>query len=103
MGVDVTTAMGKSNLQTIFAQACRDIRQKDPEFDRLYYQVERENTPHTLGTGHGDPAVHAEGFHRWLKSNGVDPTSDGAKVASTTGENFFLSKWTIFFYFEEGT
>lgn len=106
--LDLNTPMGKAMVEQIHPYACQNLRQGNPEFNRLYSQVERENTPHVLGTG---MATSSEGFHDafsdWLKSTGVNITDADRKGWTAvfggdaqnpqTGLSF---KWGVLIYFD---
>ena len=70
--LDLNTPMGKAMVQQIRPYACQQLRQGNPEFNRFYNQVEKENTPHVIGTGMAASSEHfAEAFSAWLKTKGI--------------------------------
>jgi len=106
--LDLDTPAGEAIVQEIHPYACEKLRQENPEFDRLYSQVERENTPHMLGTGMAtSPEGFAEAFSDWLKSKGVDiADADKEKKLSVFSgeaqdpESGLSFKWSVLFYFD---
>lgn len=109
--LDLNTPMGKAMVEQIFPFACQNLRQEKPEFDRLYSQVERENTPHVQGSG---MAASSEGFvgafSAWLKSRGINITdADRKKKISVFGgdaqnpQDGSSFKWSVLIYFDMET
>jgi hypothetical protein len=106
--LDLNTPMGKAMVQQIFPYACQNLRQGNPEFNRLYTQVERENTPHVQGTGMAASSEHfAEAFSAWLKSRGINITdADKKKKISVFGgdaqnpQNGLSFAWSVLIYFD---
>jgi hypothetical protein len=106
--LDLSTPMGNAMVQQIFPYACQNLRQGNPEFNRLYSQVEKENTPHVQGTG---MAASVEGFTAaflsWLKSRGLNIKDvdkkkkicvfGGDAQNPQTGLSF---KWAVLIYFD---
>ena len=87
--VDPNTPMGNAIVEQAHPYACQQLRQGDPEFNRLYSQVERENTPHVLGTAMAtSPEAAADSFNHWLKSKGIDikATDRKGKFAIFSGD-----------------
>ena len=108
--LDLNTPMGKAMVQQMHPYACQNLRQGNPEFNQLYSQVERENTPHVLGTGMAaSPDGFAEAFTVWLASKGVSITAaDRQKRISVFGGNAqnpqtgLSFKWGVLIYFDMG-
>ena len=106
--LDLNTPMGKAMVQQIFPYACQQLRQGNPEFNRLYSQVERENTPHIQGTGMAASSKHfAETFIAWLQSRGINISeADKKKKISVFGgdaqnpQNGLSFTWAVLFYFD---
>lgn len=106
--LDLNTSMGNSMVQQIHPYACQNLRNGNPEFSRLYDQVERENTPHVLGTGMAaSPEGFVEAFFAWLKSKSIKITDPNRKKKISvfsgdaknpqTGLSF---KWCVTIYFD---
>ncbi|KPK04551.1 MAG: hypothetical protein AMJ56_17245 [Anaerolineae bacterium SG8_19] len=106
--LDLNTPMGKAMVQQIFPYACQNLRQGNAEFNRLYNQVESENTPHVQGAGMAKSSKHfAEAFSVWLKSRGINITdSDKKKKISVFGgdaqnpQNGLSFQWGVLLYFD---
>ena len=106
--LDLNTPMGKAMVNQIHPYACQNLRQGNPEFNRLYSQVEKENTPHMLGTG---MATSIEGFTDafldWLKSKGINikDANRKRKICVFGGnaqnpQNGLSFKWSVLIYFD---
>ena len=106
--LDLNTPTGKAMVQQMHPYACQNLRQGNPEFNRLYTQVERENTPRVLGTGMAaSPNGFAEAFSAWLKSKGVNISdADRKKNISVFGgdaknpQTGLSFKWSVLIYFD---
>lgn len=108
--LDVSTPMGKAMVDQIHPFACQSLRQENPEFNRLYSQVERENTPHVLGTGMAtSPEGFSGAFLDWLKSEGtiIKDADRKDKIYVFGGDaqnpqNGRSFAWCVLFYFLDG-
>ena len=108
--LDLNSPMGKAMVQQIHPYACQNLQKNNREFKKLYRQVEKENTPHVLGTGMAASVDgFAEAFSTWLKSQGVNITDADRKGKTfvfggdaqhpQTGLTF---KWSVLIYFDLG-
>jgi hypothetical protein len=106
--LDLSTPMGNAMVQQILPYACQNLRQGNPEFNQLYSQVERENTPHVQGTG---MSTSVEGFigafTSWLKSRGISikDIDRKKKISVFSGDaqnpqNGLSFKWAVLIYFD---
>ena len=106
--LDLKTTMGKAMVQQIFPFACQNLRKGNPEFSRLYSQVERENTPHVQGTGMSASVEgQGEAFLHWIKSKGVDihDAEKKRKICIFGGnaqnpQNGLSFAWGVLIYFD---
>jgi hypothetical protein len=106
--LDLNTPMGKAMVQQIYPYACQNLRQGNPEFNRLYSQVERENTPHVLGTGMATSSEYfTAAFLDWLESSGINIkyTNRKRKICVFCGDaqdpqNGLSFKWGVLIYFD---
>ena len=107
--LDLNTTTGKTMVQQIFPFACQKLRQGSPEFNRLYSQVERENTPHVQGTGMAtSPKYFVDAFSYWLKSKGGIDIKDAGrkrKICVFCGnaqnpQNGCSFEWGVLIYFD---
>lgn len=105
---DLNTPMGNAIVEQIHPYACQELRQGSPEFNRLYSQVERENTPHVLGTGMATSSEgFADAFLHWLKSRSINikATDRERKICIFSGDaqnpqTGLSFKWGVLIYFD---
>lgn len=105
--LDLETPRGKSMVEQIFPYACDQLRQENTEFEQLYLQVERENTPHVQGTGMASSSDgFLEAFSAWLGSAGIELAADREKKVSVFSgdaqmpEDGTSFSWCVLFYFD---
>jgi hypothetical protein len=71
--IDAASPFGEALISQLYPFVTQNLNQTQPSFKRLYDQVERENTPHVMGTGMAaSTAGFAGAFVSWLKSKGVN-------------------------------
>ncbi|MEE8590809.1 MAG: hypothetical protein V3T35_05755 [Spirochaetia bacterium] len=108
--IDAASPFGKALIGQLIPFATQNLSQSHPPFKQLYDQVERENTPHVLGTGMAaSPEGFAGAFVSWLESMGVNIEDFNPLIGTEVfvfggdaqnpqdGSSF---AWSVSFYFD---
>ncbi|MBN1267703.1 MAG: hypothetical protein JXA25_19585 [Anaerolineales bacterium] len=110
--IDPASDYGKAMISQLYPFVTQNLKQTEPAFKSLYELVEKENTPHILGTGMAaSPSDFAGAFTAWLKTRGII-IKDFAPLIKK--EVFIFSgnaqnpedgssfAWGVLFYFDTG-
>ncbi len=104
--LDLKTEIGKALYSQCHAFACQQLSGGDPEFKRLYEQVESEGTPHVMGSAvAGSAEAFAAAFTTWIEQQGLSLKDDKKKIALHSGDaqnpmDGTAFKWCVFIYFD---
>jgi hypothetical protein len=110
--VDSSSQMGMAMLKQIPPYVYQSLNGTDPTFKKLYDIVQKEDSPHMLGTGMAhSPDDYAAAFLAWLKTKGVNIINTaplmkkqiflfaGDAMNPQTNKSF---NWCMFIYFDIG-
>ena len=110
--LDSSSQIGRALLQQIPPYVHQSLQGADSTFKKLYDKVQKENSPHMLGTGMASSSNgYAGAFLAWLKSKGVNIVD----IAPLLKKQIFLLagdamnpqnqqsfNWCMFIYFDIG-
>ncbi len=102
--LDLNSEIGKALYGRCHAFACQQLSAGDPEFKRLYDQVEREDSPHVMGSAvAGSAEAFAAAFPAWIEKQGLSLKDDKKKTALHSGDaqnpmDGTAFRWCVFIY-----